>query len=704
MIKNPFRELDHRNRKNSSDLLKRPTDYNKVINQRSFHLLIILICVFLVIALRLIQIQVIENDDYTMKLEAYTRKQQVVTPPRGEIFDRFGNLLVGNNECLNITYYPPSDVANYSEQKWRLAYEFAKHFKISEDSVSEREWKDFYLIIDDSYGNSLLTEQELKQAFSNELSNAAVYDLKIKRINDKFINELMSQPLSERFKEAGYLSNLEKKQAWPVMMLMERATVQEASVVVENASVEDVAYLIEHKEQFPGFDVSADWTRSYPYGSTIRDILGSVSTRGLDKSSQDYYLANGYALNERVGSSGLELEYEKYLKGTRTVNDISYDEESGIAILSPSSTGKKGYDLKLTIDIELQQKIDQILIDVMEKEKDNEYRKNFNQAFVSLMNPQNGEIIAMSGQQRLENGEYIPYASGNYLQNNNPGSVVKLATMYLGLNEEVVQPGEIIVDAPMHFAGNFTIASATNKGKINDIQAIAQSSNIYMFHIALRLGGGVYQAGAPLYIPDLDAYETFRKYYAMFGLGVSTGLDVPYEEVGYLGPNREAGKLLNLAIGQYDTYTPIQLLQYVSTVGNNGIKVRPHFLKEVYEINSDESIIYQHGTQVLSTVSGNTEYFNRIKEGMRECVNTGFCGGWARALDKDIAAKTGTAELHQPGGALKTTSSIIGFAPSEEPEVAFVCVAPDSNNDKQQTNICFSIMDQVMKEYYHKYQ
>lgn len=222
MIKNPFRELDHRNRKNSSDLLKRPTDYNKVINQRSFQLLIILICAFLVIALRLTQIQLVENDDYAMKLEAYTRKQQVVTPPRGEIFDRFGNLLVANNECLNITYYPPSDVTSYSQQKWRLAYEFAKHFKISEDSVSEREWKDFYLIIDNNYGNSLLTEQELKQAFSNELSNSAVYDLKINRINDQFINELMSQTLSEKHKEAGYLSNSEKKQAWPVMMLMEK--------------------------------------------------------------------------------------------------------------------------------------------------------------------------------------------------------------------------------------------------------------------------------------------------------------------------------------------------------------------------------------------------------------------------------------------------------------------------------------------------
>ena len=500
----------------------------------------------------------------------------------------------------------------------------------------------------------------------------------------------------------GKMSNYEYSIAWPVMQLMEMATTNHSSVVIEKASNEDVAYLVEHKSDFPGFDVVADWNRSYPYGATIRDILGSVSTRGLDAVNQDYYLAQGYALNERVGASGLELQYEDYLNGTRTVMDINYDDESGLAVFTPSSIGKKGYDLTLTIDIELQQKIDQIIIDTIEAEKDNKYRKNFKQAYITLMNPQNGEIYAMSGQVKQEDGSYLPYASANYLSAFPDGSVVKLATLFMGLNEGVVTPGEIILDAPMVFADGTRKASATNKGLINDIEAIAESSNIYMFHIALRMGGSKYVANQPMAQLEKTAFDVFRKYYGMFGLGVKTGIDIPYEEVGYYGSTRTSSNLLDFSIGQYDTYTPIQLLQYVAMVGNGGYRVQPHFLKSVSEINSEDSVIYQFKTKVLNTLSGNPEYLQRVVEGMRECVNTGFCGTSLKAMDKEIRAKTGTAEVSTEH--ILTNSAIIGFAPSENPTVAFVCSAPLSNNDVSQPNICISMIEKSLKEYYKIYE
>ena len=702
MLKNPFRELDNKIRKNSSDLLRKSADYNKTVNQRVRVTIMVVFCVFVAIFIKLVDIQIIENENYTMKLEAYTKKQQVVTPPRGEIVDRNGKVVVTNTESLNITYYPPNNISSYSERKWQLAQSFAVTFKIPFEKANEREWKDYYILVADDYGNSLLSEEELYKANRGELSNAEVYQMKISRITMDMIDEIAKAPQSDAAKQAGYLSNAEKKTAWPIMMLMESATTQHVSVIVENASQEDIAYLIEHKEDFPGFDVSADWLRSYPYGSTLRDVFGSISTRGLDATSKEYYLAQGYALNERVGSSGLELEYEDYLRGTRTINDISYDDESGIPILTPISLGKKGYDLQLTIDIDLQIKIDEIIKRVLEREKDNQYRKYFQKAFVALMDPRNGDIIAMSGQQRTEEGAYIPYASGNYLEASPTGSVVKLATLYMGLNEGVVKPGEIILDAPMVFYGPLVKKSAVDKGLINDIDAIAKSSNIYMFHIAMRLGGGSYVANSPLYLPNTEAYDLFRKYYGMFGLGVETGLDIPFESKGFTGSEKLSGKLLDFAIGQYDSYTPIQLLQYVSTVGTRGTKVQPHFLKQVYEINSDESVIYQHGTKVMTTLDGDISYLDRIVEGMRQCVTTTFCGSQFNQFNKDFAAKTGTAELND--AYIRTNSSIIGFAPSDNPTIAFACFAPDSNNDQAEINVCLEIMGDVMSEYYNIYQ
>lgn len=702
MFKNPFKELDQKNRMMSSDLLKQNFDFQKVVNTRAKILILAVFACFCIIGFRLFSIQVTQHEDYLVKLKAYTQKNYIVTPPRGEMVDRNGNLLVANEEVLNITYYPPSNVTNYDEEKWALAYEFALKFGFDSSYASEREWKDYYLMLSDHYGNELLSDEEINAYYQGKLSESDVYALKIARITPELIEEVKRVELTDIQKEWGYVSNADKYIAWPVMMRMERATLNDVSVIIEDASSENVAYLIEHKEEFPGFDVQADWRRYYPYGSTLRDIFGRVSTNGLETDSMDYYLALDYALNDRFGSSGLEKQYEKYLSGERTIKQISFDDESHIAIMTPIAEGKKGYDLQLTIDIELQQKVDQILQDTLYANKDNEYRKNFKQVFVSLMDPNTGEILTMSGQQLLDDGTFIPFASGNYLQSLMPGSVVKLATIYMGLNEGLVQPNELINDTRMCFAGGTCKESATAKGIINDVEAIAQSSNIYMFHIAIRLAGGTYVPNGALYLPYLDeGYAMFRKYYNMFGLGGSTQVDLPFEELGVAGTKDEAASLLDFSIGQYESYTPLQLLQYVSAVGT-GVKVKPHFLKQIYEINSDSSVIYQYGTQVISTIDGNTEYLDRVVDGMVQCVETQFCGTGLKALNKNVAAKTGTAEILN--AYIRTNSSIIGFAPSDKPTVSFVCSAPDSNNDKALSNICAEIMPKVLEEYYKIYE
>lgn len=707
MLKNPFKEIDQKNRKNSSDLLKKQTDFFKLVNQRA-HIMIISIGVaFLVLALRLTYIQLVQNENYIEKLEAYTQKNQVIQPPRGEMYDRNGNLVVANDDVLNITYYPPKNVDSYDEEKWALAYEFAYLFDISSDEATFREWQDYYLQVSEDYGDSLLTEEEMNQALARASEGISLhsitYPIKISRITQEMIDEIRQVELTEKEKQAGYLSNEEKYLAWPVMLKMEKATEQSSSIIIEDASVEDVSYLIEHKLQFPGFDVQADWKRVYPYGSTLRDVFGTVTTRGLEEETMDYYLAKGYARNERFGSSGLEQQYEDYLKGENTIKEITYDDESNIAIMTPIQEGKKGYDLELSIDMDLQLKTDQIIQDVLTAEKDNEYRKNFNEAFVILMDPNTGEILVMSGQQRLEDEEgFMPYASGNYLKNNMPGSIVKLATLYMGLNEGAVEPGEVILDAPMCFKDTACKASFTNKGKINDIQAIAKSSNVYMFHIAIRMAGGVYVPNAALYLPYFEeTYDTYRKYFAMFGLGIQTQVDLPFEEAGVAGTNDNEVSLLDFSIGQYESYTPLQLAQYVSTVAT-GKKVKPHFLREVKEVNSEDSTVYQYGTQVISPLYGDTAYLERIKSGMEECVSSGFCGVGFKNLNKGIVAKTGTAEL--TNAYIRTNSSVIGFAPKENPTIAFVCVAPDSNNDKNLSNIAVTIMERVLTEYYKVYE
>ncbi len=697
MLRNPFKELDARMRKRSSDLLRSNMDFNKVVNKRARILILSVFACFFVIAVRLIQIQYFSQDEYIVKLAAFTQKNQISSPPRGDMIDRNGNVLVSSEEIVNITYYPQKDLSSYSESKWQLAYKFAVQFAIQSDSITEREWKDYYIMVAKDRGASLLSDDQKK------LSDSEQYSIKISKITSEMIEELRNAAQDEADANRGYLTNEQKYIAWPVMYKMEQATLISSAVVVENASEENTAYLIEHKEEFVGFDISTDSQRVYPYGSVLRDVFGRVSTTGLEEGSKDYYLANDYALNDRFGTSGLEKEYENYLSGTKTIKQITYDEDTGSPIFTTIQEGKKGYNIQLTIDIDLQQRVDAILQKYLTNARSNVYRKDFKQAFLVMMNPQNGEILAMSGQQIQDDGSFIPFASGNYLQSFLPGSSVKPAVLYMGLNEGAVQPGEVINDTTMYFAGGLVKGSYNNKGLINDIEAIRQSSNVYMFHIAIRLGGGYYTPYGALNLPNVEnAYELYRKYFSMFGLGTETQLDVPYEESGYPGTDDTSGHLLDFSIGQYESYTPIQLLQYVSTVGT-GVKVRPHFMKQIYEINDDETIVEQFGTQVIDVLNGNEAYLERVKEGMRQCISSGACGAGFASLNKDIAAKTGTAEVGTVSD--DTSNSImIGFAPSENPTIAFACVAPTSSTGNLESNVCMSIVYDALVEYYKTYE
>lgn len=692
VLRNPFRDMDAKNLRRSSDLLKKQNDYQKIVNKRLNIAAIVTVLLFMVIAVRLIDIQVRQQDDYTTKLESYSMKKQVTSTPRGQMLDRNGNLIVKTVNSMNITYYP-TEHATVDEQ-WELAMQFAKQFKVSGENLTFRDLQDAYITLHtdekgyNDQANHLLSEEELK------LSNDEIYQLKLSRINEAMINEEM---------------NDETKAAWVVYSAMEvNSQSSHSRVILEGVDDDQVAYLTEHKSDYPGFDVDfSSWSREYPYENTFKDVIGQVTTskQGLPSELMQYYTAKGYEMNARVGRSGLEQQYEDLLSGTSKVSTIKYDED-GTPIFTEVNPGKKGYDLQLTIDIKLQQKIDQILKTVLERHANNANRVDMNQLYVSLMNPNTGEIYAMSGQTRLD-GDIVNYASGNYIVDYTPGSVVKGATVYMGLTEGVVTKNDTFNDSvAIQIQGTPAISSYSAHGWVNAVNALAVSSNIYMVNVALRLAGATYIPNGPLIVDDpASVYKKMRGYYSMFGLGVLTGLDIPNEQLGFRGSTGDAGNLLYFSFGQYDNYTPIQLLQYAATVANGGTKVEPRLVSGAYGVNST-SLVYTNNVEVLSTLPGAKDNIQTVQEGFRACVTTGNCGAKMRSSKYSIAAKTGTAEVTIEGGKASTNASMIGYWPYEKPEVAFVCSAPTSSNtttgsSRLQTNICYDeIMPEVINAFY----
>ena len=690
MLRNPFRDLDQKKLSRSSDILKTQNDYFKIVNRRIFVFSIIICIIFSVISVRLIFLQIRDQEEYAVKLENYSSQTQTDSTPRGEMIDRNGNVIAKTVSSHNIIYFPPKDTT--SEEQWKSAQLFAKDFEVDSDSMTNSDYQDLYMFLhtdengNKDQGKNLLSTEE-KETLNEEQQEKLIR----KRITMDMVDELADE---------------ETKDAFYVYLQMRKLPSNQNKVILEDVDSDSVAKLMENKEKYRGFDVNlGSWKREYPYGNTLRDVLGTVTStkQGVPSELRNYYEALGYSLTDRVGQSGLELQYESLLRGTPRVSEISYDSD-GTAIMNEISSGKNGYDLHLTIDIELQQKVDKILEDTLKKYSGTSGREKFKKAIVVLMNPNTGEIYAMSGKYIDDDGKVQNYSSAAYLDTFQSGSVVKGATVYMMLDQSIQTRTSIEVDEPMTIAGTEVKSSFQNYGPLDAIEVLSVSSNVYMFKSVIKLAGGTYNYNQPLGISDEMSQKTFtlmRNYYSMFGLGTVTGLDVPNEAQYNTGKITQAGLLLDYSIGQYESYTPIQLLQYVSTIANGGKKVQPKLVNTATEVNSDY-VVYENKTKVLSTLPGSEEDLETVQMGFREVVTGTHRIAPLANLDVAVAAKTGTAEAGD-----YTNASLVGYAPyDEEPQVAFACTLPESStNDRSVgSNLCaYNIMPEVLEEFFDKY-
>lgn len=690
MIRNPFRDLDQKKLSRSSDVLKTQNDYFKIVNRRIFIFGIIICLIFAVVSVRLVFLQIRNQEDYAAKLENYSSQKQTDSTARGEMVDRNGKVIAKTVSSHNIVYFPPKDTT--SEEQWKLAQTFAKDFKVDHKGMTNSDYQDLYMFLHkDEKGNkdsgkNLLSEQE------KETLTAEEQEKKIRsRITMKMVNELADDDI---------------KDAFSVYLSMRKLPNNQNKVILEDVDSDSVAKLMENKDKYRGFDVNlGSWKREYPYKDTLRDVLGSITTskQGVPSELRSYYEAMGYSLTDRVGQSGLEKQYEDLLSGTPRVSEISYDSD-GTAIMNETSSGKNGYDLHLTIDVELQKKVDDILEDTLKKYAGTAGREKFKKANVVLMNPQTGEIYAMSGKYLDEDGKIQNYSSGAYLDAFASGSVVKGATVYMMLDQGIQTRYSTEQDEQMKIAGTPFKQSFNTYGTVNSIRALAVSSNVYMFKSVIKLAGGNYVYNQPLGITNEMAQKTFklmRNYYSMFGLGTKTGLDVPNEAQGFTGNTMNPGLLLDYSIGQYDNYTPIQLVQYAATIANGGKKVQPKLVNTATEVNTDYTV-YENKTQVLSALPGSKEDLETIQMGFREVVAGEHAIDPIKSLDVQVAAKTGTAEVED-----FTNASLVGYAPyDKEAKVAFACSVPESATNDQSVagNLCaYNIMPEVLKEFFKKY-
>lgn len=638
---------------------------DNIISRRLIVLLCFIIAVTSVMAARLAFIQFNEADELAVKLEKYGIATYSTDAPRGEIVDREYTKLVQNTNVICATYYAPKKITD--KQLQSSAKFLAKTINLDTSLISKRNKKDYFIIAFPDLAKNLVSDEEKAELKKQANYEKALLSLQIDRISD----EMLDEHLDEATLIYTHFYYLMKTCTSGSSILAEGISEQEASIIGENADI------------LPGINVTTDWSREYVYDNEFKQVLGKVTTKkqGLPAELKNQLLALGYQNDSRVGVSGLEEQYEKILRGNDSSYTLNYDSK-GNPIITNAKTGTAGANIRLSIDWELQQLADKLIED--ELKAMNSQNRFFNKMFFTMMDPYTGEIIVMSGKIiNKETGEVTDYAAGNYLDANLIGSTIKGGTVYTGFKEGLIQPGTTFMDEPIKIKGTKEKKSYRDMGLINEIDALAYSSNVYMFRIAMLLGGANYVYDGPLKINDA-AFETLRRDLGELGLGVKTGIDVPYEELGvHRDRNRTGGFLLDASIGQYDTYTNIQLAQYACTLANGGKRIKPRLMMDSYVNDSDgkSNANYTAKTEVLDDVSSQTTAFGQIKQGMRACVTrtNGTCNAFWSNKPYITYAKTGTAEDYTGTGETDYPNHLqIGYIQADEnskPAVAFACVA-----------------------------
>ena len=274
-----------------------------IIEKRYLFLLVLTTIVFSAITVRLFQLQVLEADNYEEKLVAATEKVvEGESTPRGRIYDRNYKLLVDNEAVKTIYYKKESGIS--SKEEIKLARILAEKIDLDYSKLSEKMLKTFWYKNHEKEAETKITKEEREKYNERKLDDDDLEDLIYERITAEDLAEY---------------NEIDKKTAY-IYYLMNKGY-SYAEKIIKNSGVTDdeYAFVSENIDTLKGVNTKLDWERTYPYGDVFKSVLGNVSssTQGIPSELVEEYLKEGYSMNDRVGISYLEFQYEKYLKGTK---------------------------------------------------------------------------------------------------------------------------------------------------------------------------------------------------------------------------------------------------------------------------------------------------------------------------------------------------------------------------------------------------
>ncbi len=450
-------------------------------------------------------------------------------------------------------------------------------------------------------------------------------------------------------------------------------------VKIKELTDKDLAVLAEHLLELQGVFIEQEPKRFYPYQTMAAHLLGYLGEINEKELKSSDYL--GYKGGDLIGQTGIEKTFEKYLKGKDGGKQILVDARGRFVKVLGNKFPYSGNQVYLTIDKNIQKTAEEALGD--------------ESGAVIVSRPQTGEILALVSHPSFDPNIFVGLLSPQDLARLHrhpqspflnrvtqctypPGSIFKIITAAASLEKNVIS-SRTEFNCPGYYKLRDRIINCWKEeghGTVNFLSGFEQSCNVYFFYLADKID-----------VDDLNFYGR------QFGLGAITGIDLPYEQKGIL-PSRKwkkdtlntdwyKGETLNLAIGQgYILTTPIQILNLMSAVANDGVIYQPQLVKKI--MTPEGKLIKDFKPKQIKNINLQSQTWRLIKDGLRKVVNgQKGTGRGAHLQNVEVAGKTGTAQIIKKktyeGKKLedipyrfRNHAWFAGFAPFSEPEVSIV--------------------------------
>lgn len=664
----------------------------------------------------LYDVQYVHGQEYRSRASYSEARTEEVDASRGEITDCYGRVLVSNRTSYEVTL----DTSLMGDKAERYAI-LAQLLELCREQGVE--WNDslpvtasapYGYTLDESGSGSVTRLRKLTEKYGwgkwscmtvpggTDPDTGEALDPVEVWSPAQTAPQLMAA-LREKYELDEYFEDLTEEEARGLigvlyeLDLRKREITYSEYVFAEDVDITFITLVREHK--LTGVVIENEAVRQYQT-TAAPHILGRVSAVTAaqwegSETTVGYRDKEGYSYNDKVGQDGVERAFEEYLHGVAGIKEVEIASNGKVTSENWSVEPQPGDNVSLTINIRLQEVVEQTLANHIEN-----LEESAGGAIVVM--DMTGGVLAMASYPDYDlatySSDFSKLASdplkplynratqGTYM----PGSIFKMVTSVAGLEEGVIEPDTKIRDTGVFtgYTSDVSIAPkcwiyrqhGTTHGLETVSDAIRDSCNVFYYEVGYRLG-----------------IETLSEYAKMFGLGRSTGIEIP-ERTGYVaGPETSAllgvdwydGATTAAAIGQENNlFTPLQLANYIATLVNGGTHYEAHLLKSVKSADYSE-VIYEYEPVVVDRINIEEENLEAIKQGMYEVTQIYTVAPYFNQLPFKAGAKTGTAQVNNN---TSTNATFVCFAPYDDPQIAMCLVVEKGSSGGSLSAMAAEIM------------